>query len=169
MALSLSSFMRRSFTVRALELADCEILSTLHEEDFARAWTEDEFEVLVGQESVFGFAAVEDGLPGARPVGFVLARRAAGEAEILTITVSRVLRRRGIGRALMDAVLRTLHTERVESLFLEVDENNTAAIALYRRFGFNEVGQRPDYYRQSATKRGNALVMRRDLPWEGRR
>lgn len=163
MRLPLSSFMRRSFTVRPLDLADCEILSALHEEDFARAWTEDEFESLLVQESVFGFAAVEDGVPGARPVGFVLARLAAGEAEILTITVSRALRRHGIGRALMDAVLRTLYAERAESLFLEVDENNAAAIALYRRLGFYEVGQRPDYYRESAARRSNALVMRRDL------
>lgn len=159
----LPSFRRKSFTVRPLDSADSEMLATLHEEDFARPWTEDEFESLLVQENVFGFAAVEEGVAGARPVGFVLARLAAGEAEILTVTVTRAFRRRGIGHALMDAVLRTLHGERAEVLFLEVDEKNRAAIALYRRLGFREAGRRPDYYRGSTARRGNAIVMRRDL------
>ena len=163
MALSLSRFLRRTFTVRALEIDDSRALAALHEEDFIRPWTDGEFESLLSQETVFGFAAVEEGLPKAKPCGFVLARRAAGEAEILTVTVSRALRRRGIGRMLMDAVLRTLHAERAEALFLEVDENNAAAIALYQRLGFRQVGRRPDYYRDAFARRSNALVMRRDL------
>lgn len=161
MAFSLG-FRRRRFVVRPLEAADSAALSALHAEDFARPWTEDEFEALLSQDTVFGFAAVAEGVPDAPPWGFVLARSAAGEAEILTITVSRSCRRRGIGHALMDAVLRTLHAGRVEALFLEVDENNAPAVALYRRLGFREVGRRPGYYAHAAG-RTHALVMRRDL------
>ena len=61
----------------------------------------------------------------AAPVGFVLARLAAGEAEILTVAVARSHRRHGLGWKLMDAVLRQLHADRAEALFLEVDETNT--------------------------------------------
>ena len=80
------------------------------------------------------------------PAGFVLARLAAGEAEIFTVAVARAHRRQGIGWRLMDAVLRELHAQRAEALFLEVDEANLAALALYRRLGFHEVGKRPRYY-----------------------
>jgi len=163
MALSLSRLLRKSFVVRPLEISDGRILASLHREDFVRPWTDGEFESLLSQETVFGFAAIEEGTPGSKPCGFVLARHAAGEAEILTIAVSRALRRRGIGRMLMDAVLRTLHAERAEALFLEVDENNAPAIALYRRLGFRQVGHRRDYYRDATARRSNALVMRRDL------
>jgi len=163
MALSLSKLLRKSFVVRPLEVADGRALAELHQEDFVRPWTDGEFESLLSQDTVFGFAAIQEGVPGGKPCGFVLARRAAGEAEILTVTVARALRRRGIGRLLMDAVLRTLHAERVEALFLEVDENNEPAIALYRRLGFREVGRRPDYYRDTNARPSNALVMRRDL------
>ena len=74
----------------------------------------------------------------------MLARLAAGEAEILTIAVARGHRRQGLGWRLMDAVLRELHAERAEALFLEVDETNAPAIGLYRKFGFHEVGKRPN-------------------------
>ena len=64
---------------------------------------------------------------GTAPVGFVLARLAAGEGEILTVAVARSHRRQGLGWRLMDAVLRELHAQRAEALFLEVDETNAAA------------------------------------------
>src|SRR5690606_22056089 len=119
MAFSLYPFRRRGFVVRPLKVADSDVLAALHEQDFTRSWADSEFEALLSQDTVFGFAAVEEGIATAAPCGFVLARQAAGEAEILTITVARSFRRRGIGRMLMDAVLRTLHAERVEALFLE--------------------------------------------------
>lgn len=160
--LSLTRGRRRDFMVRPLGGADSEALSALHCEDFVRPWTDGEFESLLAQDNVFGFAAIETGRPHSPPAGFVLARHGGGEAEILTVAVARVWRRRGIGRQLMDAVLRDLHTARAESLFLEVDETNTAALALYRRLGFRQVGSRPDYYTHGDRRTG-AIVMRRDL------
>lgn len=164
MSFSFTPFRRRSYVVRSLELGDCEALASVHEEGFARPWSGEEFESLLRQETVFGFAAVEEGVPAGPLCGFALARHAAGEAEILTIVVPYRLRGRGLGRQLMDSVLRHLHAERVESLFLEVDETNAAALALYRRLGFEEVGFRPAYYANPGAAPTNALVMRRDRP-----
>jgi [ribosomal protein S18]-alanine N-acetyltransferase len=138
-------------------------VSVLHREDFIRPWTDGEFSDLIAQDTVFGFAAFETGKGKAGPVGFVLSRLAAGEAEILTIAVARSHRRQGLGRALMDAVLRRLHAERAEALFLEVDETNLPAIALYVGLGFHEVGKRPAYYQTAGQRKASALVMRRDL------
>jgi ribosomal-protein-alanine N-acetyltransferase len=87
----------------------------------------------------------------------------AGEAEIITIAVARAHRRRGLGRLLMEAVLRDLHAIRAEALVLEVDEKNAAAVALYRKLGFREVGKRAGYYPSADGTASNALVMRRDL------
>lgn len=164
MSFSLSGLRRRDYALEDLDLHHSVDLPALHSEDFVRPWSQDEFASLLGEKTVFGFAVREVGRPHAPPIGFVLARLAAGEAEILTVAVGRSHRRHGLGWKLMDAVLRRLHAERAEALFLEVDENNVAALALYRRLGFHQVGRRPNYYEGSGSLgRSNALVMRRDL------
>jgi ribosomal-protein-alanine N-acetyltransferase len=153
----------RDYALEALSADAASAISRLHQEDFVRPWTDGEFAALLAQETVFGFAARQVGNPRAGIVGFVLARLAAGEGEILTVAVARSHRRQGIGWQLMDAVLRRLHGERAEALFLEVDETNAPAIALYRRLGFHEVGKRPHYYSAPGRSPTGALVMRRDL------
>jgi ribosomal-protein-alanine N-acetyltransferase len=142
---------------------DSAALACIHREDFAPPWEEGDFQGMLGEDVMFGYKAVEAGNPRAGAAGFVLARSMAGEAEIITIAVARAHRRRGLGRLLMDAVLRQLHGARAEALFLEVDEGNVGAVALYRRLGFREVGKRSAYYRSAAGIPSNALVMRRDL------
>lgn len=154
---------RRDYALEPLTAADSPAISALHREDFVRPWTDGEFATLLEQDTVFGFAAREVGHGAEPPVGFVLARFAAGEGEILSVAVARAHRRQGLGWQLMDAVLRRLHAERAEALFLEVDETNAPALALYRRLGFREVGKRPNYYRSSEHGPTGALVMRRDL------
>lgn len=154
---------RRDYALEPLSVDDAAAISALHREDFVRPWTDGEFSTLLAQDAVFGFTAREVGQGAKPPVGFVLARLAAGEAEILTVAVARTHRRQGLGWQLMDAVLRNLHAERAEALFLEVDETNVAALALYRRLGFREVGKRPNYYRSPEHGPTGALVMRRDL------
>ena len=149
--------------IEPLVLEDAASVAELHNEGFGRPWSDGEFAALLVKDTVFGFAARREGKPSAPPDGFVLARLAAGEAEILTIAVAKAKRGRGLGRALMDAVLRHLQTERAESLTLEVDQANRWAIALYRRIGFEEVAQRTAYYDQGSSGDGTALVMRLDL------
>jgi [ribosomal protein S18]-alanine N-acetyltransferase len=154
-------FSQRHFVIESLVPADCRNLGRIHAETFRHPWSEDDFHNLLSQKAVFGFIAREEGKPRGA-VGFVVARLTIDEAEILTIAVSPHCRRKGVGRMLMDAVLRYLHRERARSLFLEVDQANIAAQALYRRLGFAKVGERPGYYATDAG-RSAALILRRDF------
>lgn len=139
-------------------------LSDIHGAAFKRSWSADEIAALLRDETIFVLVARRASLFSAlSPVGFVIARAAAGEAEILTIAVKPASQRGGIGRELVESLLRKLYAERIGELFLEVDEANTAALALYRRLGFREVGERTGYYRDPSGNRSTALVMRRDL------
>ena len=146
-----------------LAVDDADFAAELHSEAFARPWSGDEFAALLAQEGTFGFVARRVGAKPGAPAGVVLARVVAGEAEILTITVSKKSRRQGVGRLLMDAVLQRLHADRATALFLEVDEENIGALALYRRLRFAEVGRRPAYYSDANGRKTSALVLKRVL------
>ena len=92
-------------------------------------------------------------------IGFILSRMAAGEAEILSVAIAPRQRGRGFARPLLDLHLRRLAGLGTRAVFLEVDESNAPARALYRRAGFRDVGRRQSYYQSGAS----ALVLRRDL------
>jgi ribosomal-protein-alanine N-acetyltransferase len=138
---------------------DAAALSALHAASFNRGWSEQEFEQLLTDRNV-----VADRAASARtPVGFILSRRAADEAEILSIAVARSWRGRGLARRLLDLHLRRLAGFGLRAVFLEVDEDNAPARRLYAGAGFREVGRRPGYYTQGAGAATAALVLRRDL------
>ena len=135
----------------------------IHAATFARPWTDGEIADLVAKASVFGFVAHGPTAQGRTMAGFVIARAAADEAEILTIAVRPDWQGYGIGRRLMDRFLAHAHRERLTSVFLEVDEANDPAATLYRKLGFAAVGGRPGYYRDAEGGRSGAVVMRRDV------
>ncbi|MDH7797965.1 MULTISPECIES: GNAT family N-acetyltransferase [unclassified Beijerinckia] len=156
-------FLRRALQIqsRSLEAADAVACARLHKDGFAYPWDAVEIERLILSENVVSdgiFDSSSDAL-----LGFVLSRKAANEAEILTIAVATSYRRRGVARDLLLKHAETLGLLRVSALFLEVAQDNEAALALYRRHGFAEVGRRPGYYRAADGGRTDAIVMTKQL------
>lgn len=91
---------------------------------------------------------VECGLAvwGNTPVGFVMIRCIAGEAEVLTLCVSPNFQNRGVGATLIAWALRQARRANSEELFLEVSTKNHVAKNLYKKNGFIKSGFRRDYY-----------------------
>jgi len=135
--------------------SDANAIAALHAASFQRGWGEDEVHRLLVERAVVAHRATT----GRTLIGFVLSRRAADEAEILSIAVAPARRRRGVARRLLDLHLRRLAGLGVRAVFLEVGERNAPARRLYDRAGFHEVGRRQGYYDDGAT----ALTLRRDL------
>jgi ribosomal-protein-alanine N-acetyltransferase len=79
-------------------------------------------------------------------VGFLLARHAADESEILNIAVRRSDRRSGVGSALLRRAVDHGRANGVRRVYLEVRESNATAIAFYEKHGFGLVGRRKRYY-----------------------
>jgi ribosomal-protein-alanine N-acetyltransferase len=96
-------------------------------------------------------------------VGFVMAQLAADEAEILSIAVEESWQRKGLGRRLVDGIVRALATAGARRVHLEVAEDNAAALALYGRCGFTATGRRKGYYTQGRKTPVDALVLTRTL------
>lgn len=81
-------------------------------------------------------------------LGFVLGYVAsAGRiGQVVTLDVAEQHRRRGIGRALLEELVRRFEAEPVGQIRLEVDVANETAIAFYESFGFQKKRRLPDYY-----------------------
>ena len=130
-------------------------LAELHAAAFAAPWDASAFETLLGQTGVF---AIEE------PDGFILLRAVADEAEILTLAVRPSAHRQGLGaRLVSDGVTEAL-ARGAARLFLEVADDNLAALALYARAGFAEAGRRPGYYTRPGGGRQDALILALNLP-----
>lgn len=97
--------------------------------------------------------------------GFTLSRSAGPEVELLLIAVHPGQRGNGVGRALLQAACQDAARRGALEIFLEVRENNHAALGLYRRAGFVEVGRRPEYYTGLTGSHFAALTMRRNIDY----
>jgi ribosomal-protein-alanine acetyltransferase len=82
----------------------------------------------------------------AQVIGFVAARQAADEAEILNIAVRHDFRRRGVASALLLGALETFRRSAIAGVFLDLRESNLPARTLYERYGFVLSGRRKSYY-----------------------
>jgi tRNA threonylcarbamoyladenosine biosynthesis protein TsaB len=149
---------------------DGPVLSLIHDAGFAaQAWSADAFTRLLAGPGTGGLmalpppaAAAPDGAPVAEPLGLVLWRHAADEAEILTLCTLPSARRIGVATALLNGMADRLRLLGIGAVFLEVAADNQAARALYGATGFAGVGRRRGYYRgpQGSV---DAIVMRLPL------
>jgi ribosomal-protein-alanine N-acetyltransferase len=91
---------------------------------------------------------------------------AVGEAHILNLCVRPERQRQGHGRSLLRHLLGLARRHHADTALLEVRPSNRAALALYQRLGFNEVGMRRGYY-PGERGREDALILAIDLAGGG--
>lgn len=120
----------------------------------AERWGEDAIALLLGLPGSYAHHIPD--------IGFVLARVAADEAEILTLAVVPEARGQGHGAVLLMTAMAGAVARGARSMFLEVSMANVPARKLYAGGGFAEVGRRPRYYADGS----DALVLRRDFNLE---
>jgi ribosomal-protein-alanine N-acetyltransferase len=135
-------------------------MADLHALCFEAPWSAADIGVLL--DGPGGYGLVTRDVDG-NTRGFLLARTVADEAEILTLAVDPGRRRQGLALGLVEAASNLALAIQVRSLLLEVAADNPAAIGLYRRAGFIEVGRRRGYYSRAGRAAIDALIMRRDL------
>ena len=143
-------------------LGDAPEIARLHADCFARNWDEATIERYLGDPGCIVKLARRPA--ESTPIGFLICRIGAGEAEVLTVAVEASSRIRGIANALWNAALQDIVSRGVARVVLEVDENNVPAQALYRNQGFCEVGRRKSYYPAAdGGSAQDALIMALDL------
>lgn len=91
------------------------------------------------------------------PAGFVLTRHVLDEEELLLIAVTPPARGRGVGAALIGLLFDAGRRRGTNRVFLEMRRGNPA-IHLYRKFGFEPIGERRNYYRMANGERIDAIT-----------
>ena len=138
--------------------AEAEALARVHTASFETPWRAADIAVLLDGPGGMALSAGDQDIHG-----FILIRANSYEAEILTLAIEPAFRRRGLARMLVEAAASFAETQGAEGLFLEVAEDNPAAIALYAGLAFDQVGRRRGYYARKGSDAVDALVMRRVL------
>ena len=153
--------------IETARAGDADAVAAMHAQCFSRGWGAHEIEALMGRPGVSVLLARGEGRGHEAPLGFLILRRDGhgrhAEAEIVTVGVPPRTRRRGVGDRLMRAAIRECQADRIGRLLLEVDGANRGAVALYRRLGFRQVGERKGYYRDGDAPPADALVMALDF------
>ena len=146
--------------VEPAETRDAKDLARIHGQSFYRGWPTSDFQSFLEDRNTPAYIACD---AKRRIAGFALIRTVADEAELLTIAVEPRWRGKGVGRALMEAAFADLMMSPARRMFLEVDEQNHAAIRLYEKLGFSTISSRKGYYPRADGSAATALVMARDL------
>ena len=76
----------------------------------------------------------------------------------MNIVVKKNYRNNGVGTLLLENLISLCNELNLQSLSLEVNEENLPAINLYKKFGFKDIGTRKNYYKDK-----NGIIMKKVL------
>ena len=136
--------------IKEMTFCDFEEIKDILQTDFDEFWTpgvlKSELEsdlskyiVAKENEKIIGFAGI-----------IIL----PDDVEITNIVTKKTERKKGIGKLLLDKLIEMAFTLK-KDISLEVNEKNEAAISLYKKAEFEEVGIRKKYYNGCE----NAIIM----------
>jgi len=127
---------------RPMSKADLPLIMAIEERAYPHPWSQGIFEDCL-KISAYECCIYEDqdGL-----CAYSVLSTGAGEAHLLNICVRPERQGLGLGRAVLQQVIERAREKGADTLFLEVRVSNDSARRLYESAGFNEIGQRFDYY-----------------------
>lgn len=91
-------------------------------------------------------------------IGFAGIKIIFDEADLMNIVVKKSARNQHIGSLLLDNLLKYAKKNNILSIMLEVNEKNTPAILLYKKYGFEQISVRKNYYNDD-----DAIIMNKIL------
>lgn len=130
------------YEIREMTFDDIDEVVRIEKENFSVPWDENGFFSFMIREGTVFICAVD----GGRIKGYGGMVTAADEADITNISVVKESRRSGAGTAIVEELFSRGRAMGIKKIFLEVRKSNYAAIGLYKKLGFEEMGIRKNYY-----------------------
>jgi [ribosomal protein S18]-alanine N-acetyltransferase len=131
-----------AIVVSPATVADLDVIDEISRHSFKTPWPRKTFE----EELSRAHARLDLARRGGDVLGYLNYWLVADEVHLLAIATHPDARRGGIGYALMRHLVDGARERNARLVTLEVRAGNEAALALYRRFGFEEIAKRRGYY-----------------------
>lgn len=149
--------MNKEIRIRQAKLYDVPAMARIERDSFDSPWSAEEItkDVTAGGNVYVAVAEYGD-----EKAGYGEIRMIAGEAQIYNIAIAPEFRREGIGEALLRHMIEKAEEDGCKLVTLEVRSGNEAAMLLYYKLGFREVGRRKAYYAKGGE---DAVLMDLDL------
>lgn len=141
--------------IREMQLDDLEQVMTIEEANFSVPWTETGFFTFLLREDTLFLVAEE----GEKILGYCGVVTVQDEGDITNVAVEKNSQNQGIGKKLLEEMFQRTQKAGVCRLFLEVRAGNAAALHLYEKMGFVQMGIRKNYYEQPVE---DGVVMKRE-------
>ncbi len=154
---------RPRLKVREMTYGDIPGVMEIERVSFRSPWSEGMFLKELRSPISYSFVAVGKRAVSEDVLGYVNFWVVAGEIHLNNIAVDGAFKRTGVASALITRMFETGRRAGAARATLEVREANTAALALYRKFGFAVAGKRPRYYSDTGE---DALIMWAELKTE---
>ena len=138
--------------ISVMTTADADAMAEIDKVCFAVPWSQKAFYDEARNDLAYYFVAKD----GGKCIGYAGFWNVSGEGGITNVAVLPEYRRRGIASALIEEMIKKANELSLDLLTLEVRRSNTAAQELYRKFGFDVIGERKRYY---SDNREDALIM----------
>ncbi|MCH8928767.1 MAG: ribosomal protein S18-alanine N-acetyltransferase [Candidatus Marinimicrobia bacterium] len=148
---------RSDINIRFMSEEDLSWVTEVENRCFPDPWLTEAFEAEINQND---FSKPIVALLGDKRVGYAVPRYIADELEITNFAVDPDFRRMNVGSMMLGRILSDGEKRDVKYGYLEVRVGNLAAIKLYKKFGFNEVGLRKNYYSGINT---DAIIMMKNF------
>lgn len=141
-----------------MQLDDLEQVMTIEEANFSVPWTETGFFAFLLREDTLFLVAEE----GEKILGYCGVVTVQDEGDITNVAVEKNSQNQGIGKKLLEEMFQRTQKAGVCRLFLEVRAGNAAALHLYEKMGFVQMGIRKNYYEQPVED--GVVMMREKAP-----
>ena len=148
----------KQLIIRAANKDDAESLAEIEKACFTTPWSMEALrQDLIGNENAIYIVVQGD---EGELLGYLSVWCVADEGQIMTVAVMPEHRRKHVASVLMHAMLKVTEERGVKSHTLELRKSNEAALGLYEKFGFREIGVRKNFYRFPTE---DAIVMMKNM------
>lgn len=134
--------MMPEYIIRPMTEADTYEVSEIEKQIFSLPWSQKSFADACANEDNIYLVCIYDG----KIAGYCGVWTVLGEGNVTNMAVSLDFRRMGIAESLMEAIEQYGTDKKIESYFLEVRKSNGAAISLYTKMGYKDIGTRKNFY-----------------------